>query len=109
MPKEELQELLNEVQDPADGSIDIRDEPDISEVMCMDHSELLTLLQLCPFSQYFGQSSVKLNLNLCTLEQAQEQAINMIKESAGHVTQSLPKISSLKLWSQVNIAKKIID
>ena len=57
---EDLQELLNEVQDP-DGSIDIRDLPDISEVMCMDHSELLKLHQLCPFSQYFGQSTVKLN------------------------------------------------
>ena len=85
MPMEDLRELLSEVQDP-DGSIDIRDLPEISEVMGMHHSELLKLHHLCPFSQYFGQSALKLNMNSCSFEQAQEQAIQMIKESTAHVT-----------------------
>ena len=83
--KEDLRELLSEVQD-SDGSIEIRNLPDISEVTGMNHIELLKLHQLCPFSQYFGQSSFKLNMSSCTFEQAQEHAIQMIKESTAHVT-----------------------
>ena len=109
LPREELRELLNEVQDPEDGSLDIRDLPDISELMEMDHEELLRLHQLCPFSQYFGQSSQKFNMKSCTFERAQMEALNMIRSSEASVTSLIPKVSSLKLQHKIDLGESMND
>ena len=92
MQDENLEELRD--REANDGSIKFCGLPELDSVRFMDHATLIEVLRRCPFSEYFGETKVKLNCSTFSFIQAQSIVRNMIKTESYKVKDAIPEASS---------------
>ena len=77
-----------------DGSIDYCNVPSIVQASNLSHEGLLSVLKLCPASDYFGAPRVILNSQTVSFKQAQRLVHKMIKQVTLDLIDKIPEVPS---------------
>ena len=78
----------------SDGSIDFCNVPSIMQAGGMSHEHLITVLRLCPASDYFGSTMVNLNIQTVSLREARRLVNTMIKRVTLDLIDKIPEVPS---------------